>query len=196
MVDPEEATVARHGAAHGHARIGGEWLCEKALCPGAHRRGQLRFLRLPRLGGFLQFAPIHEQVNTRQERILGQNLLGGGTVRNAGAHAEALILAVELLKSLTQQGEVGVRGALQNLRRVVAGVFRVNRGGKIDAARVGGQRQPGGFGLPVRYGLRGVRGGSGSVSYAHGGLSRSETGVWIRDEVCVKVGGYSPAILS
>ena len=211
MVDPEEPAVAHHCAAHGHALIGGEGLSEQALRPGAHRRGQtrvrqggfgqLRGVLLPRLCGavqlaLLQFAPIHEQVNAREERLLGQNLLGGGTVRNTGAHAEAFVLAVELFKSLTQQSEVGVRGALQNLCRVVAGVFRVNRGGKVDAARVGGQRQPGGFGLPVRYGLRGVRGGSGSISYAHGGLSRSETGIWIRDEVCVKVGGYSPAILS
>ena len=181
MVNPEEPAVTHRCTAHGHALIGGEGLGEQALRPGAHRRGQVRAgqvrgVLLPRLRGavqlpLLQFAPVHEQVNARQELLLGQNLLGGGTIGNAGAHAEALVLAVEPLKGLAQQTEVGVRGALQNLCRVVAGVFRVNRGGKVDAARVRGQRQPGGFGLPVRYGLRGVRGGSGSISYAHGGLS-------------------------
>ena len=42
MVHPEEPAVTRHGAAHGHALIGGKGLGEQALCPGAHRRGQIR----------------------------------------------------------------------------------------------------------------------------------------------------------
>ena len=42
MVHPEEPAVTRHGATHGHALIGGEGLGEQALCPGAHRRGQIR----------------------------------------------------------------------------------------------------------------------------------------------------------
>ena len=117
MIDPEEAAVTRHGAAHGHALIGGEGLGEQTLRPGAHRFGQNRSIVLPRLGGavqlaLLQFAPVHEQVNTRQELLLDQNLLGGGTVGDAGAHAEALVLAVELLKGLAQQPKVGARGAL------------------------------------------------------------------------------------
>ena len=213
MINPEEPAVTRHCAAHGHALIGGEGLGEQALSPGAHRRGQIRVRQggfgqlrgvlLPRLRGaaqlallqfaLLQFASVHEQVNAREERLLGQNLLGGGTIGNTGAHAEALVLAVELFKSLTQQSEVGVCGALQNLRGVVAGVRRVNRGGKVDAARVGGQRQPGAVSAVLCGGVRGgakvgsspEASGCGSISYAHGGLSRSETGVWIRDEVCV-----------
>ena len=194
MVHPEEPAVAHHCAAHGHALIGGEGLGEQALCPGAYRRGQIRVRQvrgvlLPRLGGaaqlaLLQFALIHEQVNAREERLLGQNLLGCGTISNAGAHAEALVLAVELFKSLTQQSEVGVCGALQNLRGVVAGVRRVNRGGKVDAARVSGQRQPGAVSAVLCGGVRGgakvgsspEASGCGSISYAHDGLSK----VWIR----------------
>ena len=219
MVHPEEPAVTRHCAAHGHALIGGEGLGEQALRPGAHRRGQIRVrqvrgILLPRLRGaglggavqlaLIQFTPVHEQVNTRKEHLKRQNLLGGGTIGDAGAHAEALVLAVELFKSLTQQSEVGICGALQNLRGVVAGVRRVNRGGEVDAACVSGQRQPGAVSAVLCGGVRGgakvgsspESSGCGSISYAHGGLSRSGTGVWIRDEVCVKVGGYSPAILS
>ena len=184
MVDPEEPTVTRYGAAHGHALIGGEGLSEQALRPDAHRRGQIRVRQvrgvLLRLSGAVQLPLIYEQVNTREECFKRQNLLGGGTIGNAGAHAEALILAVELHQRLTQQGEVGVRGALQNLRSVVAGVRRVNRRGKIDTSRVGGQRQPGAVSA-VRCGVS--RGGAsigsslgasgcGSISYAHGGLSQ------------------------
>ena len=153
MVHPEEPAVTRHCAAHGHALIGGEGLGEQALRPGAHRRGQIRVrqvrgILLPRLGGaaqlaLIQFTPVHEQVNTRKEHLKRQNLLGGGTIGDAGAHAEALVLAVELFKSLTQQSEVGICGALQNLRGVVAGVRRVSP----EAS------------------------GCGSISYAHGGLS-------------------------
>ena len=205
MVHPEEPAVTHHCAAHGHALIGGEGLGEQALRPGAHRRGQIRAgqvrgVLLPRLRGavqlpLLQFAPVHEQVNAREECLKRQNLLGGGTIGNAGAHAEALVLAVELHQRLTQQGEVGVCGALQNLRGVVAGVRRVNRGGKVDAARVRGQRQPGTVSAVLCGGVRGgakvgsspEASGCDSISYAHGGLSRSGVRVWIRDDMrCVK----------
>ena len=185
VVNPEEPAVTHRCATHGHALIGGEGPGEQVLRPGAYRRGQVRDVLFPCLGGavqlpLLQFAPVHEQVNAREERLLGQNLLGGGTIGNAGAHAEALVLAVELHQRLTQQIEVGVRGALQNLRGVVAGVRRVNRGGKVDAARVRGQRQPGTVST-VRCGISrgGAKVGSspeaigcGSISYAHGGLSK------------------------
>ena len=180
MVDPEEPAVAHHCAAHGHALIGGEGLGEQALCPGAHRRGQIRVRQVR--GVLLPL--IHEQVNAREERLKRQNLLGGGAIGDAGAHAEALVLAVELHQRLTQQSEVGICGALQNLRGVVAGVRRVNRGGKIDAACVSGQRQPGAVSAVLCGGVRGgakvgsspEASGCGSISYAHGGLSK----VWIR----------------
>ena len=42
MVHPEEPAITHHCATHGHALIGGEGLGEQALCPGAHRRGQIR----------------------------------------------------------------------------------------------------------------------------------------------------------
>ena len=42
MVHPEEPAITRHCAAHGHALIGGEGLGKQALCPGAHRGGQIR----------------------------------------------------------------------------------------------------------------------------------------------------------
>ena len=42
VINPEEPTVTRHCAAHGHALIGGKGLGEQALRPGAYRRGQIR----------------------------------------------------------------------------------------------------------------------------------------------------------
>ena len=84
MVDPEEPTVTRYGAAHGHALIGGEGLSEQALRPDAHRRGQIRVRQvrgvLLRLSGAVQLPLIYEQVNAREECLKRQNLLGGGTI--------------------------------------------------------------------------------------------------------------------